>query len=554
MYTSIRALTVGLFSIGCLAAVAEETPPIDVMKVRNGALSVTLRGNSQSPRILSGLDSLFHLDKTPDFDAFDPDTPGASAGLNFEHIISGCKNSNNKFTPRSGNYRLVRDSDGKSGTLVRRSKDSPWKMDSTLTYHVVDPHYIDFEFSCTPRDASLFGKHGYALLFFANYMNDVSNVALHFRGRTAKDTTDRWVEAAAPPGHVDWNQGGTYRSFLADELAIDDNVEFRLNTWSYDWPRISKPFYFGRSERGMAFVLMFDRLYSARDQIRFSLFKFKVPKHPRPAWDFQYVINQVQTDQTYGFRGRMVWKPFVSAEDCEDEYKQWRQVTREERIRELRKRGASVFSRGKKVVEVNANGTNLTDYELGWLADYEEMTDLSLEGVAISDVGIAQLVSLKKLEWLNLYQCPVGNATLRHLKSLPQLQHLPIGNSRVTDAGLVHVAAMPQLVYLGLRGNRISDDGLHQIANLKELKGLHLGETDVTDSGLRNLVGLQKLESLWLDHTEVSDKGLDTLVELKGLRELHLKNTEVSKQGIQRLKKKIPRCVINQDNASSLRN
>ncbi len=69
---------------------------------------------------------------------------------------------------------------------------------------------------------------------------------------------------------------------------------------------------------------MFDRAYSERDEIRFSLFKFKVRKnHLRPAWDFQYVIHQVEENATYGFRGRLVWKKFLSLENCLEEYNNW---------------------------------------------------------------------------------------------------------------------------------------------------------------------------------------------------------------------------------------
>ena len=73
----------------------------------------------------------------------------------------------------------------------------------------------------------------------------------------------------------------------------------------------------------MTFILMFDRAYSADDEIRFSLFKFKVPRRPRPAWDFQYVIHKVLEEHSYGFKGRLVWKKFISPEDCQEEYRRW---------------------------------------------------------------------------------------------------------------------------------------------------------------------------------------------------------------------------------------
>lgn len=311
--------------ITCLSPLAaqENRAPVTSLQVERGDLSIVFRDNSESPQQLSGLDALFNLTHAPTFDAFDPEAQGASAGLNFEHIISGHRSANNKFTPRHGPYVLRLASDRQSAVLKRRAEDSPWNVSSTLTYTVTEPHYVDFEFRCTPQDAARFGPRGYGLFFFANYMNDVEDVSLHFRGHESADGPETWIAADAPPGHPDWNRGGNYRALPADDLQYDDDVDFRLNTWSYDWPRIAKPFYYGRAARGMTLILMFDRLYSETDQIRFSLYKFKLPQHPRPAWDFQYVINKVESQVEYGFRGRLVWKKFVSADDCLAEYERW---------------------------------------------------------------------------------------------------------------------------------------------------------------------------------------------------------------------------------------
>ena len=136
----------------------------------------------------------------------------------------------------------------------------------------------------------------------------------------------------------------------------------------------------------MTLILMFDRLHAARDQIRFSLYKFKLPKHPRPAWDFQYVINKVESGAEYGFRGRLVWKKFVSAEDCLNEYERWdaaldaeRARLRAERVQRLKQLGATVFTRADDVIEVNANRTKIADKDLALVSEFNQMTDLSLE-------------------------------------------------------------------------------------------------------------------------------------------------------------------------------
>ena len=547
----LTSLTALLLLCHASESPGQDGKPVHTAHIERGELSVTFRDNSESPPVLSGIDSLFNTEAAPEYDAYDPESRGASAGLNFEHIISGSRNPNNKFTPRHGKYTLHASPDGATVTLERRAEDSPWKVASTLEYKVVEPHYVDFEFRCSPRDAALFGPRGYAIFFFANYMNDVEDASLHFRGRESADGPEQWIAADAPKGHPDWNGGGNYRSLGAADLEVDDGVEFRLNTWSYDWPRITKPFCYGRAGQGMTLILMFDRLYSPRDQIRFSLYKFKLPKHPRPAWDFQYVINDVKTDEHYGFRGRLVWKKFVDADDCQREYRQWRASldaeraqVQAERVRRLRRLGATVFLRGDEVVEVNANRTPITDEDLEAIADFTRLTDLSLEGTRIGDAGLVHLRKLQKLEWLNLYRCPIGDAGLRELKGLGNLRHLPIGESKVTDAGLIHLRDMRRLVYLGLRGVDVTDVGLKHLRPLTNLQGLYLGETEITDAGLAHLLGMTKLRKLWLNDTAVSDDAVQNLARLDSLRELHVVGSNITDAGLERLRASLPGCRV----------
>lgn len=314
-----------LFGVSSIARANEETP-VETAVLKGGDLEVHLRDNAKSPdRLLSGLDSLFNTKDAPGFDAFDPDTPPSSAGMNFEHIISGHSGAHNKFSPRRGKFPLFVARDGKSATLVRKREDDPWSMSATQKFTLAPPNAIDMDFRCVPHDKAVFGQRGYAVLFFANYMNDVADVALHFRGVEQAGGPEKWIAGDAPEGHADWNQGGTYRSAEASDLAYDDGHTFNLNTWSYDYPRFTQPFYYGRAARDMTLALMFDKMYSPEDEIRFSLFKFKVKRNlKRPAWDFQYVIKRIEPGREYGFRARLVWKRFVSPEDCQREYETWR--------------------------------------------------------------------------------------------------------------------------------------------------------------------------------------------------------------------------------------
>ena len=66
----------------------------------------------------------------------------------------------------------------------------------------------------------MFGLRGSAIFFFADYMNDVSDVALHFRGVTESGGRETWIAADAPPGHRDFNGGGTYRHLDAPPVVV----------------------------------------------------------------------------------------------------------------------------------------------------------------------------------------------------------------------------------------------------------------------------------------------------------------------------------------------
>lgn len=310
-----------IWVFGINAALAQEKESVIVQV---GELSAHFRDNSLSPKQLSGVQSLFNVTHSPGYDAFDPDDPGGSAGLNFEHIISGHCNPENKFSPRHGTYTLRQDVEDGPVILRREAGDSPWSVSSTMKHTVKPPHYVDFEFQCVPHDAEPFGERGYAVFFWADYMNEVEDVSLHFLGVDREEGEEKWISAPAPDTHPDYRGGGTYRSLDAQPLLYDEDHNFKLNLWSYEYPRFTKPFYVGRASNGMAFILMFDRRYSAKDEIRFSLFKFKVRDgQKRPAWDFQYVIHQVEPGKQYGYQGRLVWKPFVSYEDCLNEYEKW---------------------------------------------------------------------------------------------------------------------------------------------------------------------------------------------------------------------------------------
>jgi hypothetical protein len=95
------------------------------------------------------------------------------------------------------------------------------------------------------------------------------------------------------------------------------------------------PFYYGlvagdggddpsKENTTMAYIMMFDQ----KEAIRFALWNFLTdaagqPDRHSPAWDWQFVIRHPQIGRTYCYRARMMYKPFVNAEDIKREYIDW---------------------------------------------------------------------------------------------------------------------------------------------------------------------------------------------------------------------------------------
>ena len=75
----------------------------------------------------------------------------------------------------------------------------------------------------------------------------------------------------------------------------------------------------------MAYVVMFDQT----DSIRFAMWNFfldsgGIPDPHSPAWDWQFVIRSPQRGRTYGYRCRILYKPFESRDTVLGDYEGWR--------------------------------------------------------------------------------------------------------------------------------------------------------------------------------------------------------------------------------------
>ncbi len=272
------------------------------------------QGSGFSPLVLRGIS---------DHNLFRDD----AVGLNFEHIFNGAKeqHSISMFTPRQDPCELTR-VDHRKYKLHWPSEGSQWGLQAEMIYDLTQPNQIDLHFSCTPR-RDLYPQ-GYVAMMWASYIDRALDRRIHFWG-TEGDRTG-WVEFGETVGHT--LELGTVSCAGIDPLPFEQGAQ-ALNVNENPQKKFIAPFYYGvidadRSSETDQDRLLYLMLFDQTDSIRFAMWNFfrnqqEEPDTHSPAWDWQYVIRDPIIGQRYGYRARLVVKPFSDREQVLKEYQRW---------------------------------------------------------------------------------------------------------------------------------------------------------------------------------------------------------------------------------------
>ncbi|MDP6598758.1 MAG: hypothetical protein QGI86_23220 [Candidatus Poribacteria bacterium] len=259
--------------------------------------------------------------------------PGANlyrddaVGINFEHIFNGAKEQYDisMFTPRQDPCHLKQVRANRY-ELHWPSKGSKWGMEARMVYDLSKEDQVDLVFECTPT-VDLYSQR-FAAMMWASYMHCTHDRKIHFWG-TEGDRTG-WVAFGEGTGK-DF-EVGTVSYVAVPNLPYEEEAQ-TLNLIEHPRKKFITPFYYGLIDGDHDLETISDKLlylvlFDQTNPIRFAMWNFFTdetgdPASHSPAWDWQYVIRDPEVGQSYGYRARVVVKPFKGAEQIWEEYRRW---------------------------------------------------------------------------------------------------------------------------------------------------------------------------------------------------------------------------------------
>ena len=236
------------------------------------------------------------------------------------HSLTHAAEGVNLFVPRYAGIITARN----RASLVRVSGTEAWlahfhnsSPSQWIHYTLVPPHYIDIEISA--------GSGGDGIrLNSASYMNGPTDRRIYF-----VDVDGNWQK------HFDPEHGNAASVFPYGmplpklETVSDARYKHGTNSfadsvseWRYD-PKLA--FYYGRF-RQMVYMQMFPPECGVIFYMSPTGGGAQPDGRPNPAWDWRgHFAKGTPAGELATLRMRVVYKPYVSDEDCLEEYRNWSQ-------------------------------------------------------------------------------------------------------------------------------------------------------------------------------------------------------------------------------------
>jgi len=250
-----------------------------------------------------------------------------AVGINFEHIFNGTKEQNDisMFTPRHDPCELKQFS-SRRYQIHWPNNGSKWGMEARMDYDFSKENYVDLVFECIPT-RNLYSQ-GFVAMMWASYMNRAIDRKIRFWGKEGDRTG--WVAFGERKGKR--FEVGTVSNAGVEDLPYEGGAE-TLNLIENSEKKFITPFYYGLIDGDHDLKTTDDRLlylvlFDQTESIRFAMWNFIKnnagnPDSHSPAWDWQYVIRNPEVGMSYGYKARVVVKPFKGIEQIWREYQTW---------------------------------------------------------------------------------------------------------------------------------------------------------------------------------------------------------------------------------------
>jgi hypothetical protein len=282
---------------------------------RISQLQCTIGNNAAAGEHRGGYNGIFRLTaKNADESAYVPSV----AGINLEHYFDGRSRSTDPkvfFEPRNVPMQFRRISDTKAE--LRQEATPVYGVESTTTFELKEPYYIDVSYRGTPRKPI---QGGYLGIFWASYINGPLDKSIYFLQAGSTIDKPQWIQFTSQVHGRDATVRPASDNTELAAVADDPGTLFR----NLSPLRYSEPFYYGRVGE---MVLIY--IFRANPHLRFAHSpsgggRTRSGDDTNPAWDFQLVIPSPETGKEYGLDMRVVYKPWVSRADVLEEVRKYR--------------------------------------------------------------------------------------------------------------------------------------------------------------------------------------------------------------------------------------
>ena len=150
-------------------------------------------------------------------------------------------------------------------------------------------------------------------VFWASYLHTPREPGFHFPAAGSSRNLTSIYDA------LEHTHGGVIAPEDGPVGAVADSDAEKRVVWGVQRTRYAKPFYCG-AVNGMLLCLMFRPHEDV--EIRFA-FSASGGGPGVPAWDYQAVVGNPKPGKVYGFKTRVVYKPFSGLEEASRLYDEW---------------------------------------------------------------------------------------------------------------------------------------------------------------------------------------------------------------------------------------